>query len=96
MSQVPDIHYSPGIRACSFCGCQRVPCIPAIRSRLGSPAGKVNPHHNRIQEALGILANRLAINKLPWSLGTLSHPSIGRAGDALIVLPSSPEGLLNS
>jgi hypothetical protein len=36
MSQVPDIHYSPGISARNFCGCQRA--LYALR-QLGAALG---------------------------------------------------------
>jgi hypothetical protein len=37
MSQVPDIHYSPGISARNFCGCQRaLHVIRQFASAVGS------------------------------------------------------------
>jgi len=95
MSQVPDIDYSPGINRLkiSGCRCRDAEYLPTIRPRIAfSRQGE--PHMWR-RKHLAILANQLTINKLRWFSGPLSHPSIGRAVKAFIVLPLPPAGCLN-
>jgi hypothetical protein len=79
----PDIHYSPGtfLRLPA-----RSACYPAIRFRVGSQQARstLSQHDS---SGTWILANHLAINKLPWFLATVFIPLLAVQSRLFIVLP---------
>jgi len=83
MSQLPDIHYSPGISGLKIsgwpCGASASESIPTAQ-----PTGQL---HQTRRKARAILANAWLVSKLPWFLKALSR--------SLLAIQSSPSTVLS-
>jgi len=62
MSQLPDIHYSPGISRLQDSGRRRGAYLPASRFPTAQPAGQLI----KTQTTRQFWQNAWLVNKLPW------------------------------